>query len=100
MTGETVTRADIYDAVFREAGLSRSETTIVVDLVFKAMTDALADGKITRIATFGTFIVRTRNARTGRNPQTGSDLPIPPRRAVMFKASRILKQRVNAEPPD
>ena len=95
--GKTVTRADLYDAVYRELGLSRSEAADLVELVLKEITDCVARGEQVKLSSFGTFTVRKKSQRMGRNPKSGVDVPIAPRRVVLFKASGILKRQVNAE---
>lgn len=94
--GKTLTRNDLYNAVYRKVGLSRSETSSLVELVLKEITDSVARGKSVKLSSFGNFVVRSKGKRIGRNPKTGVTAPIPPRRVLVFKASQILKQRINA----
>jgi integration host factor subunit alpha len=94
--GKTVTRLDLYDAVYQKIGLSRSETASLVELVLKEIKDRVASGETVKLASFGTFAVRRKSERMGRNPKTGVPAPIPSRRVVVFKASDIMKQRMNA----
>ena len=97
--GKTVTRADLYDAVYRELGLSRSEAVDLVELVLKEITDCVARGEQVKLSSFGTFTVRKKSRRMGRNPKTGVDVPIAARRVAVFKASGILKRQVNTKQP-
>ena len=92
MTGKTITRVDLYDAIYRQAGTSRSQSMAVVELVFKEIADTLAKGENVKLSGFGSFIVRKKGQRLGRNPKTGVDAPILPRRVLVFKASPVLKQ--------
>ena len=93
---KTVTRIDLYDAVYQKVGLSRSESASLVELALKEITDSVARGEPVKLASFGTFAVRKKGERMGRNPKTGAAAPIPSRRVVLFKASAIIKQRINA----
>jgi integration host factor subunit alpha len=95
--GKAVTRVELYDAVYRKVGLSRSESASLVELVLKEITDSVARGETVKLSSFGTFTVRNKGKRMGRNPKTGVAAPIPPRRVVVFKASAVMKQRINVE---
>ena len=95
-TGNAVTRVELYDAVYRRAGLSRSESASLVELVLTEITDSMARGETVKLSSFGTFTVRKKAKRMGRNPKTGIAAPILPRRVVVFKASAVMKQRINA----
>ena len=92
-----VTRVDLYEAVYREVGLSRSESLAMVELVLKAITDCLEKGETVKLSSFGSFIVRKKKQRLGRNPKTGTVATISPRRVVVFKPSAILKQQINGK---
>ncbi len=94
MTGKTLTRMDLSEAVFREVGLSRNESAQLVESVLQHMSDALVAGEQVKISSFGTFSVRQKNARIGRNPKTGEEVPISPRRVLTFRPSHLMKQRV------
>jgi integration host factor subunit alpha len=94
--GNAVTRVELYDAVYRRVGLSRSESASLVELVLTEITDSMARGETVKLSSFGTFTVRKKAKRMGRNPKTGTAAPIPPRRVVVFKASAVMKQRINA----
>lgn len=96
MAGKTLTRMDLSDAVFREVGLSRNESAQLVERVLDMMSDALIDNGQVKISSFGTFSVRSKNARVGRNPKTGQEVPISPRRVLTFRPSHLMKDRVAA----
>lgn len=95
MEGRTITRADLAEAVYEEVGLSRNESSDLVKSVLDVMTEALMDEGKVKVSSFGTFTVREKSARVGRNPKTGVEAPIPPRKVVVFRASHTLKERVN-----
>jgi integration host factor subunit alpha len=95
MTGRTITRADLSEAVYQKVGLSRTESTALVELVLKEISDCLARGETVKLSSFGSFVVRHKGQRIGRNPKTGVEVPIPPRRVMVFKPSNILKCRIN-----
>ena len=94
MPNKTLTRMDLSEAVFREVGLSRNESAQLVEAVLEHMSDALVDGEQVKISSFGTFSVRDRTARVGRNPKTGEEVPINPRRVLTFRPSHLMKDRV------
>lgn len=96
MSSTTLTRMDLSEAVFREVGLSRNESADLVESVLKHMSDALVDGQQVKISSFGTFSVRSKSARVGRNPKTGEEVPIHPRRVLTFRPSHLMKDRVAA----
>lgn len=96
MSEKTLTRMDLSDAVFREVGLSRNESAQLVESVLKHMSDALVDGEQVKISSFGTFSIRDKAARVGRNPKTGQEVPIHPRRVLTFRPSHLMKERVAA----
>jgi integration host factor subunit alpha len=95
MTGNAVTRVDLYAAVYQKVGLSRSESSRLVELVLKEITDTLAKEETVKLSSFGSFIVRKKSQRLGRNPKTGVEVPISRRRVIVFKPSAILKQEIN-----
>jgi integration host factor subunit alpha len=97
--GKALTRVELYDAVYREVGLSRSESSALVELVLKEISDSVARGEPVKLSSFGTFNVRQKGKRIGRNPKTGAEVPISPRRVVVFKASAIMKQQINGGRP-
>ncbi|PSL21601.1 integration host factor subunit alpha [Shimia abyssi] len=94
MTGKTLTRMDLSEAVFREVGLSRNDSATLVESVLAHMSDALVQGEQVKISSFGTFSVRDKAARVGRNPKTGQEVPINPRRVLTFRPSHLMKDRV------
>ena len=95
MASATVTRAHLAEAVYREIGLSRNESADLVETVLREMSDSLARGESVKISSFGSFSVRQKGARVGRNPKTGEEVPILPRRVLVFRASNVLKSRIN-----
>ena len=96
MAGNTLTRSDLSEAVYREIGLSRNESAEMVETILGRIVDALVTGETVKISSFGTFAVREKGARMGRNPKTGEEVPIDPRRVLVFRPSHILKERVNS----
>ena len=95
MSEKTLTRMELSEAVFRTVGLSRNESAELVEMVLDHMSNALVRGETVKISSFGTFSVRAKSARVGRNPKTGEEVPIDPRRVLVFRPSHILKDRVN-----
>jgi len=81
MSGKTVTRADLCEAVYQKVGLSRTESAALVELVLKEITDCLERGETVKLSSFGSFVVRKKGQRIGRNPKTGKEVPISPRRS-------------------
>ena len=96
MASKTLTRMDLSEAVFREVGLSRNESAQLVESVLDHMSDALVEGETVKISSFGTFSVREKAARVGRNPHTGEALDIPATRAPAFKAGKPLKETLRS----
>ena len=96
MSDTTLTRMDLAEAVFREVGLSRHESGQLVESVLTHISDALVKGEQVKISSFGTFSVREKNERVGRNPKTGEEVPITPRRVLSFRPSHLMKDRVAA----
>jgi integration host factor subunit alpha len=94
MAGKTVTRADLAESVFRKVGLSRTESAELVETVIDEICNAIVRGEVVKLSSFATFQVRSKNERIGRNPKTGEEVPISPRRVMTFKASNVLKQRI------
>jgi integration host factor subunit alpha len=95
MAGHTVTRAQLSEAVYQEVGLSRNESAELVESVLNEISDALARGEMVKISSFGSFAVRQKGKRIGRNPKTGEEVPISPRRVLVFRASHVLKDQIN-----
>ena len=93
---KTLTRMDLCEAVHREVGLSRNESAHLVESVLDHITEALVSGETVKISSFGTFSVRDKAARVGRNPKTGEEVPIQPRRVLTFRPSHLMKERVAA----
>ena len=95
MEGRTITRADLSESVFQEVGLSRNESSDLVETILSEVVEALARGESVKISSFGSFTVRDKGQRVGRNPKTGQEVPILPRRVLVFRASNVLKQLIN-----
>lgn len=95
MGERTVTRADLAEAVYRRLGLSRTESAAMVEMVLQEICDTIIQGDSVKLSSFGSFVVREKGLRVGRNPKTGLEVPIPPRRVTVFKPSNIMKQRIN-----
>ena len=95
MSGKTLTRADLSESVHGQVGLSRTESADLVKLVLDSISSALVDGETVKLSSFGTFMVRQKNGRVGRNPKTGQEVPITPRRVLVFRPSHVLKKQVN-----
>ncbi|MFT4792607.1 MAG: integration host factor subunit alpha [Paracoccaceae bacterium] len=95
LSGKTYTRLDLTEAVYREVGLSRNESAELVESILSHVSDALVAGESVKISSFGTFALREKGARMGRNPKTGEEVPIEPRRVLVFRPSHILKDRIN-----
>jgi integration host factor subunit alpha len=97
MMAKTITRADLCEAVYKKVGLSHAESAGLVALVFKEITDCLESGETVKLSSFGSFVVRKKGPRIGRNPKTGKEVPISPRRVMLFKPSDVLRQRINTK---
>jgi integration host factor subunit alpha len=100
MAGRTVTRADLSEAVYQKVGLSRTESAALVELVLSEICNSLAHGETVKLSSFGSFVVRGKGQRVGRNPKTGVEVPIEPRQVLVFKPSNVLKSRVNGTDPE
>ena len=98
MEGRTITRADLSESVFQEVGLSRNESSDLVETILSEVVEALARGESVKISSFGSFTVRDKGQRGGRNPKTGQEVPILPRRVLVFRASNVLKSMINGAP--
>jgi integration host factor subunit alpha len=96
MSESTLTRADLAEAVYQEVGLSRNESAELVETVLSEISDSLVRGETVKISSFGSFQVRDKGGRMGRNPKTGVEVPIKPRRVLVFRASHVLKDRINS----
>jgi len=95
MAGKTLTRADLADAVVRDVGLPRNESQELVELVLKEISSCLSGGEPVKLSTFGSFGIRHKGERIGRNPKTGEEVPITPRSVLVFRPSNIMKERIN-----
>jgi integration host factor subunit alpha len=95
MAGKTVTRADLCEAVYQKVGLSRTESADLVELVLDEISACVVRGEAVKLSSFGSFLVRAKGERVGRNPKTGEEVPISSRRVMVFKPSNVLKQRIN-----
>ena len=95
MTDKTVTRAQLSEAVYQEVGLSRNESADLVESVLGEMSDALVRDEMVKISSFGSFFVRQKGQRIGRNPKTGEEVPILPRRVLVFRPSHVLKKLID-----
>jgi integration host factor subunit alpha len=95
MAQKTVTRADLAEAVYERVGLSRTESAELVERFLAIVGDALVRGENVKLSSFGSFQVRSKNQRIGRNPKTGEEVPILPRQVLVFKPSNVLKSKIN-----
>jgi integration host factor subunit alpha len=96
MAGNTITRAQLAETVYQEVGISRDRSAELVEAVLAAISDALERGETVKISSFGSFAVRQKAQRVGRNPKTGQEVPISPRRVLVFRASQALKHQINS----
>ncbi|MBL8702482.1 MAG: integration host factor subunit alpha [Alphaproteobacteria bacterium] len=95
MSQTTVTRADLAEAVYQEVGLSRNDSAQLVETVLDEVVLALVRGETVKLSSFGSFSVRQKGRRIGRNPKTGEEVPILPRKVLVFRASHVLKNKIN-----
>ncbi len=95
MSGKTVSRAQLSEAVYQKFDLSRIESAELLESVLEEVSNALVRGEAVKISSFGRFSIRHKGRRIGRNPTTGEEVPILPRRVVRFYASQVLKSRIN-----
>jgi integration host factor subunit alpha len=95
MSGKTLTRADLTESLYEEIGLSRNESADLVESVLGEISDSLINGDNVKISSFGSFLVRQKNGRMGRNPKTGEEVPIDPRRVLVFRPSQVMKDKIN-----
>ena len=93
-TAETLTRADLAEALHRQVGLSRIDSAKIIEQILGHMSDALAAGENVKISGFGTFVLREKGELIGRNPKTGVEVPIAPRRVLTFRASQMMRERI------
>ena len=99
MAVETVTRAHLGEAVYQEVGLSRNESADLLETVLNLMTKSLVEGETVKISSFGSFSIRQKGERIGRNPKTGEEVPILPRKVLVFRPSQVLKSQINRRSP-
>lgn len=92
----TLTRADLAEALHKEIGLSRADSAQIVEQILKEMCESLSNGENVKISGFGTFVLRDKGERVGRNPKTGVEVPIAPRRVLTFRASQMMRERIVA----
>lgn len=95
MVDKTITRADLAEAVYQEVGLSRNESSALVEDMIDEISDELVAKGSVKVSGFGSWTVRQKNERIGRNPKTGQEVPISPRKVVSFRASHVLKEELN-----
>ena len=95
MANKTLTRADLAEAVVERVGLPRNESQELVELVLSEISSTLAGGESVKLSSFGSFGIREKGERIGRNPKTGEEVPITPRRVLVFRPSNIMKDRIN-----
>jgi integration host factor subunit alpha len=93
----TITRADLSEAVYQKVGLSRAESAELVETFLREVSDTITKGETVKLSSFGSFVVRSKGERIGRNPKTGVEVPITPRRVMVFKPSNILKARITGQ---
>lgn len=94
----TVTRAQLAETIYSQVGLSRNDSAELLEAILERVSRALEAGESVKISGFGTFSVRQKGRRVGRNPKTGVEVPILPRRVLVFRPSQALKARVNGTP--
>ncbi len=94
---ETLTRSGLAEAIYAEVGLSRNESAALLEAVLERLAAVLQTGESVKISGFGTFLVRQKGQRIGRNPKTGVEVPILPRRVLTFRPSQVLKARINGK---
>ena len=99
MGGKTLTRADLAEAVVQKVGLPRNESQDLVELILQEISTSLASGETVKLSSFGSFGIRQKGQRVGRNPKTGQEVPITPRRVLVFRPSHVLKGHLNGDPP-
>lgn len=93
---KTITRADVAETIYEEIGLSRKDSTDILDMILDEIVKELSDGKDVKLSSFGTFSLRDKKARSGRNPKTGVEAVISPRKVISFKPSQTMRKIINA----
>ena len=99
MSSKTLTRADLTEVLHRDVGLSRTESADMVNSVLDLISDAVVAGETVKLSSFGTFMVRSKRQRMGRNPKTGEEVPITPRHVLVFRPSQVMKNVINGLEP-
>ena len=97
MSNRTLTRSDLAEAVYQQVGLSRNESSDLVEAMLDELSNTLIKGENVKISAFGSFSIRQKGERVGRNPKTGVEVPILPRKVLVFRASHVLKDRINGK---
>ena len=95
MASQTITRSQLSEAIYQEIGLSRNEATSIFESVLDKISNTLASGESVKLSSFGSFSVRSKSERIGRNPKTGEEVPILPRKVIVFRPSQVLKNRIS-----
>jgi len=95
MSEQTITRIDLAEAIYEEIGLSRKDSNELLEMVLEEISDNLISGKEVKISSFGTFTLREKNERIGRNPKTGKEVPITPRKVISFRPSQMMRKKIN-----
>jgi integration host factor subunit alpha len=98
MSNVTITRSQLSEAVYQEVGLSRNESADLLESVLTKVSNTLASGESVKISSFGSFSVRSNGQRIGRNPKTGEEVPILPRKVLVFRPSQVLKSKISGLP--
>ena len=96
MSPKTITRSQLSEAVYQEVGLSRNESSDIFESVLAKISETLANGESVKLSSFGSFSVRSKSERIGRNPKTGKEVPILPRKVIVFRPSQVLKNKISA----
>ena len=96
MSSQTITRSQLSEAVYQEVGLSRNESSDIFESVLAKISETLANGESVKLSSFGSFSVRSKSERIGRNPKTGEEVPILPRKVIVFRPSQVLKNKISA----
>ena len=96
MSSQTITRSQLSEAVYQEVGLSRNESSDIFESVLAKISETLANGESVKLSSFGSFSVRSKSERIGRNPKTGKEVPILPRKVIVFRPSQVLKNKISA----
>ena len=100
MTSQTITRSQLSEAVYQEVGLSRNESADIFETIIDRISSTLASGKSVKLSSFGSFSVRSKSERIGRNPKTGEEVTILPRKVIVFRPSQVLKNKIMAAPSE